>query len=92
MNQVKRIQSLFNQFAMTIGQPTDAVFNNETKRYNRQFLKLDFNSTYGGYRIDWVNKDTGESFFNFSSRFSNKEMSAYLQGLIEGYQIKKANL
>ena len=92
MNKQKRIKSLFEQFAMTIDVPTISAWDKETKTYNHKFLKLDFNSVYGGYRLDWVNEDTSESFFYFSNRFSNSEMSSFLQGLIIGYELKVKSL
>lgn len=54
-------------------------------------LKLDFNGIYGGYRIDMINEDTSESFFHFSSRFSTKEMTSYIQGLLHGIKIGRKN-
>jgi hypothetical protein len=61
---------------------------NENPTFKVRSLRLDYNPTYGGYRLDYVNTDTSESFFIFSSRMSNKEMSALIQGLISGKHIK----
>jgi hypothetical protein len=89
MTSQKRIQSLFEQFTSLANIPTTAIWKPEIKNWSNRFLKMDFNSAYGGYRIDWVEVGTGESFFSFSSRFNNKEMASYLQGLIEGYALAK---
>ena len=91
MTQQKRLQSLFEQFCDTLGYKTSAEWNAKTKKYSNKFLRLDFNNAYGGYRLDWVNENSSESHFYFSSRFSNKEMAAYLQGLMQGYELKKSN-
>lgn len=81
----KQLKSLFSQLCMEL-----KINNfNENPIYTKRSLKLDFNSVYGGYRIDYVNKDTSESFYIFSSRFIRKEMIALIQGLLHGLTTKK---
>jgi hypothetical protein len=79
---VNQLKSLFSQLCMEL----ELNNFNENPDYNKKSLKLDFNSVYGGYRIDTIKGDgsTGEDFFFFSSRFSRKEMISYIQGLIGG--------
>lgn len=60
--------------------------------YTNDFIKLDFNSVYGGYRLDIVHKNTSESFFDGQSRKNAKEMIAYMQGLIAARQIDFSSL
>jgi hypothetical protein len=51
--------------------------------YSHEFIKMDYNPSYGGYRMDVVKKGTGERFFSdMGTRRSAKEMIAYLQGLL----------
>jgi len=52
----------------------------EARGKTNKFLHLDYNNYYGGWRMDWVNKDTSESFYSGMKRRSTKEMYAYLQG------------
>lgn len=89
MTQQKRLYILYEQFADLAGYKTTATWDKDKKEYSNEYLKLDHNSIYGGYRLDIVNKNSSESFFSFSSRFSNKEMASYLQGLIQGYSLGK---
>ena len=89
MTQQKRVVSLFSQFCNLANIKTTAKWNDKKRKWSNRFLKLDFNSEYGGYRMDWVEKDTSESYFFYKSRFSNKEMASYLQGLMSGYELKK---
>lgn len=51
---------------------------------NCEYIKLDFNSIYGGYRLDIVEPNNGhaERFFHLSSRVSNKEMIAFIEGYL----------
>jgi len=49
-------------------------------------LKMDYNSIYGGYRIDIVHESTGESFFSSGSRYNKREMVAHLRGLLKGLE------
>lgn len=80
MTKNKQIKSLFNQLCL------DRGLNNhsETPDYNKAGLVMDYNSVYGGYRIETIKGDggSGQGFFAFSSRFSAKEMTAFLQGLL----------
>lgn len=83
----KQLKSLFNCLCMEL-----KINNfNDNPIYTCKSLKLDHNSIYGGYRLDYVNPDTSESFFIFSSRFTPKEMTALIQGLLYGLNLKKAN-
>ena len=81
-----QLNSLFNQFCNINELPNYGELKT-TKGIKS--LKLDFNSVYGGYRIDIVNEDTSEGFYNSSARVQKKIMVAYLQGFIDGYKIIK---
>ena len=87
MNRQKQMRSLFSQLCMEL----DVNNMNEKHDYNREGLKMDYNSTYGGYRIDTIKGDggTGEGHYIFSSRFSLGEMIALLQGLLHGLNTRK---
>lgn len=51
--------------------------------YSNDFVKIDCDSNYGGYRIDVIHQDTSESSFNGSyHRYKAQEMIAYLNGLL----------
>ena len=82
MTQKKRIQSLFNQLCLEMGLNNF----NENPDYNKKSLYMDFNSIYGGYRIDTIKGDgsTGQGDLVYSSRFSNKEMASFIQGILFG--------
>ena len=85
----KIIDSRFAYFCKLANIPTSATWDKEKREYSHQFLKVDHNSVYGGYRLDWVHIGTGESFFDSWSRMSSKEMFSYLNGLIKGIQLSK---
>lgn len=82
----KEIMNLFNQLALKLNMPTSAE-HIRGKGYANEFLKMDFNSIYGGYRLDVVEKSTGERFFDGSSRMSKSEMISYLRGLLKGLEV-----
>lgn len=80
MRKTNQLTSLFSQLCIRV-----KLNNfNENHTYSVESLKLDFNSAYGGYRIDRVHTSTAESFFFYSSRFTRKEMIAFIQGLLIG--------
>lgn len=81
-NYKKQLQSLFSQLCITINFPEKSEWDENKKQYKTDWLKLDYNPVYGGYRIDVVNKDSTKSFFVFSSRFTAKEMIAFIQGFL----------
>ena len=83
------IKRKFMIFTKEAGIPTSAKWFKNKRRYSRRYLKLDYNPHYGGYRMDWVNKNTSESFFNGMTSRSGKEMDSYLQGLITANRMKK---
>ena len=85
----KQLKSLFSQLCLWVNLPN---YNEIKPTRGIKCLKLDFDSIYGGYRIDIVHEDTSESFFHFSSRFSQKEMAAHIQGLIHGMAIKQGGV
>jgi hypothetical protein len=79
----KNIISLFKLFTKERKIPTSATWYKNKRRFSKKWLKLDYNQYYGGWRMDWVNKDTSESFYAGNSRRrSTREMYNYLQGLI----------
>ena len=83
----EEIKRLFEIFAKEVNMQTESEFI-KGKGYKNDFLKIDFNSIYGGYRIDKVHKDTSESFFSESKRMGKKEMIAYLKGLLKGLELQ----
>lgn len=80
------VKNLFIRFCEVYNLKTSAETrdkNPEQKTYySNDFIKLDYAPHYGGYRLDVVEKHTGERFFETSNRVSAKEMTAYLRGLI----------
>lgn len=85
MNRRKQLKSLFSQLCMEL----EINNMNEKSTHEVESLKMDFNSIYGGYRIDIVHTNTSESFFQFSSRFTLAEMISYVQGLLYGIELEK---
>jgi len=79
----------FNIFAKEAKINTTAKWMPRKRCYSRRYLKLDYNPVYGGYRLDWVNKNTSESFFSTATRKSAREMYSYLWGLIDRARMKK---
>jgi hypothetical protein len=78
---VKRAFTIFtNEYKI----PTSAKWLKNKREWSRRWLKLDYNPYYGGWRMDWVNKGTSESFYSTASRRNSREMYSYLWGLIEG--------
>jgi hypothetical protein len=53
-------------------------------------LRLDFNSYYGGYRLEIVKPNDGYSVSDFDrhNRLSSKEMIAYIKGYFKGLEGK----
>ena len=84
--QVKRAFSIFTKENRI---PTSAKWYRKKGCFSKRWLKLDYNPYYGGWRMDWVNPNTSESFFHGASRRSTKEMYHYLWGLIEGRRYRK---
>ena len=82
MNRKKQLSSLFSQLCMTL----EVNNMNDNHDYNKKGLIMNFNSVYGGYRIDTISGDggTGEGHFCFSSRFSLGEMISFVQGALHG--------
>lgn len=82
----KDVKSLFETFCKLYNLRTSAKTRNEVEGqisyYSNDFIKMDFNPHYGGYRIDIVEKGTGEDFFDGAGRKSKAEMCSYLRGLI----------
>ena len=60
------------------------LFEQVKEELKRNDLIMDFNSIYGGYRIEIVYPNTGHGFFERSNRISKKEMVCYLEGLLRG--------
>lgn len=87
MNEKKRLMSLYSQLCMELGLNNF----NENPNYNLKSLKMDYNSVYGGYRIDTLEGDghTGEGFFLYSSRYILKEMIPLVQGILHGLSLQK---
>ena len=83
------VKNAFKTFAKEAGIPINAKWYKNKREYSRRWLKLDYNPHYGGYRLDWVNKDTTESFFSGMSRRNTRQMYEYLQGLIQRGRINK---
>lgn len=79
----------FKLFTTEAKIPISAKWMPKKHQYSRRYLKLDYNKYYGGWRMDWVNKNTSESFFSGMSRRSSKEMLSYLDGLLDRVRFKK---
>ena len=84
-----RLFDLFQQLAESVNLPTKGNFDMKSRWYKEKWLHLDFNSIYGGYRLDLVHESTGESFFDGADRRSLKEMLAYLEGFLKAKTITK---
>jgi hypothetical protein len=76
------VKKLFKEFAEKKHIKTSAKWYKNKHRYSNKFLKLDYNPYYGGWRMDWVNPNTSESFYSNYTRRSTREMYNYLQGLV----------
>ena len=76
------VEHLFKQFTKEKRIPTSAKWFKNKRRFSKKFLKLDYNQYYGGWRMDWVNPNTSESFYRGSRRRTTREMYNYLQGLL----------
>jgi len=68
--------------------------NGEKTNDSKYYLAYDFNSNYGGYRLNNIKKDGGTHYGAFGknstcSRMSAKEFYQYLCGLIEGIEFVK---
>jgi len=83
---VKRAFGIFTKEAKI---PTSATWYKNKRRYSKKWLKLDYNQYYGGWRMDWVNPNTSESFFSGMTRRNTRQMYNYLWGLIEGRRHKR---
>jgi hypothetical protein len=82
----KDVQRLFETFCEVYNLKTSATTRQDNPAqkdfYSNEFIKLDYNPIYGGYRLDVVQTGTGERFFDNASRMSAKEMVCYLRGLL----------
>ena len=89
---MKNLNKILSEIAMLLNMATDkktAIKKNLTK-----YLQLDYNSIYGGYRLVNVNVNGGGHSGAFGksdccARLSNKEMTLYLNGLLNGLEIQK---
>ncbi len=53
-------------------------------------LQIEFSSVYGGYRINWVNKENGgHSDFSGIARMPKKEIMAYMRGYLKAMEINQ---
>lgn len=80
------VLNLFERAAGLLSWPTSGTLERKdgNAEYDREFLKLDYNSYYGGYVIERVLRGTGTTHFDGFMRRNKKEMTAYLEGLIFG--------
>lgn len=87
----KTIKYLYERVAELTGYPTEGTrtTNNPKQYYTTNWLKMDYNPTYGGYRLDIVLTTTGEVDFDGLTRKTKKEMTSYLRGLITGLTFSK---
>ena len=88
---MKVVKELFNQVASKLGYETmgrPAIKKDYI--YALDWLILDHNNVYGGYVINIVGAEHGgyKDFDGFSRR-SNREMVAYLRGLLKGLELQK---
>lgn len=84
------VKNLFIRFTEVYNLKTTATRKadnpSQPDYYSNEFIKMDYNPSYGGYRMDVVLKGTAERFFSDMGRRTAKEMIAYLQGLIAAKQ------
>lgn len=66
----------------------DYLFNMLRGELKRDDLKMDYNSYYGGYRIDVILEHGAEAFFDYANRITKKEMICYLEGVLKGLSLK----
>jgi hypothetical protein len=95
MAKQKEIKQLFLQFCTLYKFATESEVGNKSKGeqfYKNEFIKLDYNPAYGGYRIDIVEKGTSERFFSTQSRFKAREMELYISALIYAKKIANKKL
>jgi hypothetical protein len=83
MKNKELVKYLFADACKLLKMPTTSERGTNTY-YKNEYLKLDYNSIYGGYVIRKVLKGTGEQDFDGSTRKTLKEMISYLRGLIRG--------
>ena len=83
---MKKVNNLFDKLCSEL--KVENYNELKSSKVEKRALKLDHNSVYGGYRIDWVNPNTSEDFFSKSERLSNKEMVVYIEGLLFGLKYK----
>ena len=87
---MKEVKELFNQVAEKLGYETHgrpAIREGEV--YAIDWLSLNLNSVYGGYRMEIVLTRSGHQDFDGMGRKTNKEMIAYLRGLLKGLELQK---
>ena len=88
MAKSKEVVELFERLAEKVGMPLSANFI-RGQGYDKEYLYLDYNSIYGGYRIEIVLKSTARQDFDGMDRKSKNEMIAYLNGFLKGISYQK---
>ena len=81
----KQIQFLVKQVGEKYKLPTKPTFaKSKTGKtyYKQKWLNANFNSIYGGWILNIVNKNGGEIFFGSQTRMSTNEFYAYLRGIL----------
>lgn len=78
------VKALFERMAELTGEPITSE-RGEKEFYKNSFLKMDYNSFYGGYLIVKVMTTTGEGTPFGMTRKSKREMVAFLRGFIAGF-------
>lgn len=93
MSQANHLQAILERICTITGDCTSETQAKEKGKEN--YLYIEYNSVYGGYRLVRVKVDTGAHCNPFpgmtaeEARHSAKIMSVYLHGILIGLQIEK---
>lgn len=89
MSRTTKVKHLFAVLAKELCEPT-TLEQAQAQGFPR-YLKLDYAPSYGGYILEWVDINTfsTSNAFGSNERKSRKEMEAFLNGLLEGFSMKR---
>lgn len=87
----KELENMLAQFCKMAGLKTGyaVTFSKDTRTWSDEYLDLDYNAAYGGYKLEWVEVETGTRDLAYSGRLPYAQMKAYLHGMITGYTLAK---
>ena len=85
----KELENMLAQFCKMAGLKTgyDVTFNEDIRTWSEEFLDLDYNAAYGGYKLEWVEVYIKMLDLAYSGRLPYAQMKAYLHGMITGYTL-----